>query len=63
MTSKFCRIKVITLKIKDVSLTSELKDWDILSSWLIIKHDLFNASLNNVLKFTVICVNRNASFK
>ena len=63
MTSKFYKIKVTTLRIKDVSLTSELKDRDVLSSWLIIKHDLFNTSLNDVLRFTVICVNRDASFK
>ena len=56
-------MKIIILRIKDVLLTSELKDRDVLSSWLIIKHDFFNASLNNVLRFTVIYVNRDASFK
>ena len=56
-------MKVITLRIKDVSLTSELKNRDVLLSWLIIKHDFFNTSLNNVLKFTIICINRDALFK
>ena len=63
MTSRFCRIRITTLRIKDVSLTSELKNRDVLSSWLIIKHDLFNASSDDVLRFTVICINRDASFK
>ena len=56
-------MRVTTLRIKDVSLTSELKNRDVLSSWLIIKHDLFNALSDNVLRFTVICINRDASFK
>ena len=56
-------MRITTLRTEDVSLTSELKDRDVLSLWLIIKHDLFNASSDNVLRFTIICVNRDASFR